>query len=398
MAVSEERFRTPEDARAWPPVSYWWKVAAGVLVVFALANAVVAIQNILVLILVSLILAIGFQPAITWLEGKGLKRGLAVGLMTLIGVVIIGGFLVLIVPTIIRQIGELVDRAPEYLRRAQQENGFIRDLNERFDLSEKLRSVAADVPSTALALFRTFTSLVFNTLTVVILTLYFTTAMPRIRRASADLLRREDRENFEVILGESTQRVGGYVMGNLTISLIAGVVSFVALLIIGVPYAAALAFWVALTDLIPTVGAILGALAAVVVAAFAGIPTLIATVVFFAVYQQVENYVISPRVMRKAIEMSAATVIVAVLIGGSLLGFVGALLALPVAAVIKIVVRQLYLRERIESVKAEDAQALVSEAAGSATLDERSTTEEATMAKGRDKPKKEAKKPKKSKK
>jgi predicted PurR-regulated permease PerM len=167
------------------------------------------------------------------------------------------------------------------------------------------------------------------------------------------LLRREERAHFEAIIEESTQRVGGYIMGNITISLFAGVTSFVALLVIGVPYAAALAFWVALTDLIPTVGAILGALVAVLVAAFAGVPELVATVIYFAIYQQVENYVIAPRVMRKAIEMSAAAVIVAVLIGGSLAGFIGALLALPAAAVIKIVVRQLYIEDRLEVVAAE---------------------------------------------
>ncbi len=352
MASSEEGLH---QARGWPPVAYWWKVAAGVLVLYALAQMIVAVRQVLILIMVSLVLAIGFQPTIAWLERRGLKRGLAVALMTLIGFLVIGGFVALIVPTIIRQVGDLVDKAPEYLRRAQEENKFIADLNERFELGSKLQQAAGDVPSTIFSLFKSFTSLVFNSLTIAILTLYFTTAMPRLRNGVAQLLRRDEREHFEAILEESTERVGGYVLGNILISLIAGVVSFVALLVIGVPYAAALAFWVALTDLIPTVGAILGALAAVLVAAFSGVPTLVATAVYFAVYQQVENYVIAPRVMKKAVEMSAAAVIVAVLIGGSLLGFVGALLALPVAAVIKIAVRQLYLRERLEVVRAEDA-------------------------------------------
>lgn len=344
-----------EAARAWPPVTYWWKVAAGILVIYAIAKMIVAVQNVLILILVSMILAIGFQPAVASLERRGMKRGLAVSAISLAGFLVVAGFLALIVPTIIRQLGQLVDQAPDYLSRAQQDNGFIADLNERFKLMEKLRTLGEDIPSTALSLVRSFTSLVFNTLTVVILTLYFTTSLPKLRHSVAALLRRRDRENFERILEESTQRVGGYVLGNLLISLIAGVVSFVALLVIGVPYAAALAFWVALADLIPTIGAILGALAAVIVAAFAGVPELVATIVFFAVYQQVENYVVAPRVMRKAIEMSAAAVIVAVLIGGSLAGFIGALLALPAAAVIKVVVRELYIEDRLEEVRAEEA-------------------------------------------
>lgn len=339
----------------WPPVSYWLRIAAGVIVLFALARMVASLRQVLILILVSMILAIGFQPSIAWLERRGLKRGLAVASMTLVAFLVVGGFFTIIVPTIIGQIGQLVDKAPDYIARAQRENGFIADLNHRFDLTSKLESAAANVPGTALSLFKSFTAMVFNSLTVLILTLYFTASMPRLRTGVARLLRRTERERFEAILQESTERVGGYIVGNLLISLVAGVAAFVALLVIGVPYAAALGFWVALTDLIPTIGATLGALVAVLVAAFAGVPALIATIAYFLVYQQVENYVIAPRVMRRAIEMSAAAVIVAVLIGGSLAGVVGALLALPAAAVIKIAVRELYVEGRLEVVAAEDA-------------------------------------------
>ena len=350
------RARASEPAaREWPPVSYWLKVALGVIVLIALAKAVVILRQVLILMGVSMILAIGFQPTIAWFERKGVKRGLAVTIMTLSALVIIGGFIATVVPTIIHQIRELIDKAPDYIRRAQNGNSFIADLNKRFDLQTKLHDLAGKAPSTALSLFKTFGSLVFNTLTVLILTLYFTSALPRIRAGIARLLTRKERERFELILEESTQRVGGYIIGNIVISIIAGFACFVFLLIIGVPYPAALAFWVALTDLIPTVGAILGALAAGIVAVFTGIPQLIGVIIYFIVYQQVENYLIAPRVMKKAVEMSAAAVIVSLLIGGSLAGLVGALLALPAAAIIKISFKYLYLEEREEVVAAEDA-------------------------------------------
>jgi predicted PurR-regulated permease PerM len=328
------------------------KATAGVLVVLALAYIVIAIQNVLILILVALVLAIGFQPAVGWLQSRGLRRGWAVAVIFLTGTVVIGGFLAVILPVIIREISGLVQDAPEYIRRAQEESELFQRLNEQFDLSQRLSSLGRELPTTALSLIRSFTAFVFNSLTVLILTLYFMAAMPRIRHGVAALLRVEHREDFESILEESTQRVGGYVMGNLTVSLIAGVISFVALLLIGVPYAAALAFWVALADLIPSVGATLGAVPAVIVAAFAGLPEFIATLIFFVVYQQVENYLVAPRIMRRAIDVSLATVIIAVLIGGSLAGFVGALLALPVAAIIKAAVRELYLEERLEELSA----------------------------------------------
>ncbi len=340
----------------WPPVGYWLKVAGGIIVLFALSRMISAAQNVLILLLVSLILAIGLQPAVARLERMGLKRGPAVAALAIIGILVVGGFLALVVPTIITQLGQLVEKAPDYIQRAQDDSGFIADINERFDLTEKLRSLGETLPSTALSLFRSFTSLVFNTLTIFILTLYFTSGLPRMRHAIAGLLRRADREHFEAILEESTERVGGYMLGNMAISAIAGVVSFIALTIIGVPYAVALAFWVALADLIPNIGALLGAAVAVLVAAFAGVPTLIATAVFFLIYQQLENYVIAPRVMKRAIEMSAAAVLVAVLIGVSLAGFVGALLALPAAAIVKITVQRLYVGERREAVLAADAE------------------------------------------
>jgi predicted PurR-regulated permease PerM len=322
------------------------KATVGVLAVLLLARAAVAVANILLLILVSLVLAIGFEPAVRWLVGKGLKRGWAVAVIFLAGSVVIIGFAALVLPIIISELGDLVREAPANLRRAQEESDLFQRLDRQFDLVGRLRTLAEELPGTALALVRSFTAFVFNSITVAILTLYFMASMPRLRKGTARFLRPQDRDDFEGILEESTQRVGGYVLGNIAVSAVAGLVSFIALIIIGVPYPAALAFWVALTDLVPTIGAIIGALAAVLVAAFAGLPELIATAIFFTVYQQVENYVIAPRVMRRAIDMSAATVIIAVLIGGTLVGFVGALLAIPAAAIIKVVVRELYLDHR----------------------------------------------------
>jgi len=345
------------EARAWPPISYWLRVAVGVIALIALAKAIIILRQVLILMGVSLILAIGFQPTINWFERKGVKRGWAVTIMTFASFTVIGGFLALIVPTIINQIGELVNKAPDYIQKAQDKYQFIADLNTRFELTQKVQQAATKLPSTALALIKSFTAFIFNSLTVLILTLYFTVALPRIEAGIARLLKEDARERFQAIIEESTQRVGGYIIGNIVISLFAGALTTLALLVLRVPYAVALGFWVALTDLIPTVGAILGALAAVIVALFAGVPQLIGTIIYFVVYQQVENYVIAPRVMKRAVEMSAAAVIVALLIGGSLAGFIGALLALPAAAIVTITARRLYLTERAQEVAAEEAQA-----------------------------------------
>ncbi len=330
------------------------KVTGGVLVVLALARLLLAAGDILVLVLVSLILALGFQPAVEWLERRGLRRGWAVALGLVAGTIVVGAFLWLVLPDIIRQLGELIEAAPGFLAEAQEGSGLLADLNRQFDLTARLESLGEDLPATALGLVGSFTAFVFNSLTVLVLTIYFTINMPRMRVAVARMLARDHRDEVMGIIQEATRRVGGYVLGNLLVSGIAGVTTFIALLIIGVPFAAALAFFVALTDLIPTVGAIIGAAVAATVAAFSGLGPFIATVAFFVVYQQVENYLIQPRVMGRTIEMSAPVIILAVLIGGTLLGVLGALLAIPTAAIIKVAVRELYLEDRWAEVASQD--------------------------------------------
>jgi predicted PurR-regulated permease PerM len=340
--------------RGWPPVTYWMKATAGVLIVLALAQILLAIGNIVVLLLVSLVLAMGFHPAVAWLERRGLRRGFAVAIGLIAAVAVVAAFMALVLPDVITQLAELVKEAPRYLKEAQSGGGLLADLNQRFDLSSRLQSLGKELPATVLGLLGSLTAFIFSAVTVLILTIYFVVNMPRMKHAVARVLRRDHREDFEEILEESIQRVGGYVLGNLATSAIAGILGFVALLIIGVPFAAALAFFVALMDLIPTVGALIAAAVSVIVAGFgAGLPEAIATGVYFLIYQQVENYLIQPRVMQKAIDMSPAVVIVAILIGGSLLGVIGALLAIPVAAVIKVAFRELYLEDRMAAVESE---------------------------------------------
>jgi predicted PurR-regulated permease PerM len=193
----------------------------------------------------------------------------------------------------------------------------------------------------------------FNFLTVLLVTPYFAMAMPEIKLWLVRLLRPQHREDFLSLLGESTDLMANFIVGNLIVSVIAGVVTWIGLTIIGVPYALALAAWVAITDLIPVLGALLGA-AGVAVVAFTQSPeTLLWSMVLLVAYQQLENFVIAPRVMNRAVDLSPASVIIALMVGGSLAGLVGALLALPIAALLKIVFRDYVVQERIDQIRAE---------------------------------------------
>jgi predicted PurR-regulated permease PerM len=341
-----------------PPMSHYAKATLTVVAVLVALSAAWAVRNILLLVLVAAVLAVGLDPPVRRLERIKVSRGWAVLIIFLATVGFLALFAWLVVPPLVREVRELAADIPDYVRRLQNQSGLFGDLERKYHLSERLKDVTEKLPSIASASFGTilgFTksiaSLIFNTLTVAILTIYFLLALPRMQAFGDRMFTGKNRARDAAILDESLTRIGGYVSGNVGISIIAGVTSFIFLTIIGVPFAAALAMWVAIADLIPTVGATLGALAAVIVAAFSGVADLIATIVYFVAYQQVENYVIAPRVMAKAVDLSPAAVIVSVLIGGSLAGLAGALLALPLAAAAKVVVRELWLRERMEPAK-----------------------------------------------
>ena len=346
MAVAE---------RSLPPMSYYARIAVTVALVSLALSAAWAVRNILLLVLVAAVLAVGLDPAVRRLEGWGIPRGWAVVLIFLATVAFLALFMALVIPPLVREVRELASDIPDYIRRLRTESSWFADLDSKYHLSARLKTVTDRLPSlasssfgTVLGITRSIAGMVFSLLTIAILTVYFLTALPRGHLTAARLIRRDYSERDVQIFEEALQRIGGYVSGNIAISIVAGLASFIWLLALGVPFAAALAIWVAIADLIPTVGASLGAIPAVIVAFFSSVVDGVATVGFFIVYQQVENYLIAPRVMRKAVDLSPAAVIISVLIGGSLAGFAGALLALPLAAAAKVVIRAVWLRGDLE--------------------------------------------------
>jgi len=183
----------------------------------------------------------------------------------------------------------------------------------------------------------------FNIITVLILTLYFVSAFDRIKSFGYRLVPRPRRARAILIGDEILGRVGGYVAGAVVIAVIAGVTSLIWLSALGVPYPLALALLVAITDLIPLVGATIGAVIVTAVAFFVSWPVGVATLIFYLIYQQVENYVIYPRVMKRSVDVSPAAAIVSVLIGGALLGVVGALLAIPMCAATQLIMKEIVI-------------------------------------------------------
>jgi predicted PurR-regulated permease PerM len=338
------------------PFIFGFYGALGVLAAYILLQALSNARQVIILIIVALFLAVGLNPAVEALERIGVARRWSVLLVFLALVGFFVGFGFAIVPPLSQQTTAIIHNLTSgngYLEQLQN-NPRLQDLDHRYHLLQKARTAlqSKDLGTRAangiVGVGQVVLSGVFSTLTVLILTLYFLTSLPNITGFMYRLAPRSRRARVALLGDEILVRIGGYVAGNLLISLIAGVTTYIFLLIADVPYALALALLVAITDLIPLVGATIGAIFVTSLAFFSGFWVGIATGIFFLVYQQVENYIVQPRVMKRSVDVQPAVTIIAALLGGALLGVIGALLAIPVAAAVALIVREVVVPRQEE--------------------------------------------------
>ncbi len=328
------------------PFRLAFTAALGVAVAYGLVKALIAVQSVLVLLLTAAFLAIGLNPAVEALERRSMRRGFAV-LVVLLGVLLFfTGFGFAVVPPIIDQAQEFAERAPDYVAQLQ-DNERIAALDERFGLLDRLERVLDDperIGVTAaggvLGVGKVVFGFFFSALTVLIVTLYFLANLPAIKAQAYRLVPRSRRARVGLLTDEILSRVGGYVAGAVSIASLAALSTFLLLRVLGVDYAVALAMLVFLTGLIPLIGATIGAVFVTAVALFSSIQAGVICAVFFLIYQQVENYLLYPRIMQRSVDVSPAATVVAVLVGGSLLGVLGALLAIPIAAALQLVIHE----------------------------------------------------------
>jgi predicted PurR-regulated permease PerM len=257
-------------------------------------------------------------------------------------VLVSAAFIWSLVPPFVSQGGRLIHELPVYLNRLSDDSRAVREVTDRYHLTERLTATVAGLPGTlaagAVGYFQRFLGALASTLTVLVLCIYFTADMPLLRRNVVALFPSARRSRAAELVDVLVDKVGGYMIGNIIISIIAGAGSFLCMELLGIPYALPLAVTVALADLIPMIGATLGAAICVVVALFtAGLwPTTVILIVFFVLYQLVENYLLVPRIFRNTVDMPAAAVLLVALVGGTLLGLAGAVMAIPIAATVKV--------------------------------------------------------------
>jgi len=330
-------------------------VVTTILIIVGIAAALWLVwltRRIITWVLIAAFLAAVLNPAVDAFQKRlRLRRVPAISVTFLLGLSATAGILLMLVPPLIDAGQELADDAPGYVDRLA-DTRLVRELDERYDVVDRMQEFVRDLPDrlggadTAVSVVQTLFSGLVGTLTVLVLTFLFLIYGRQLRDQAIASLPADRRARFHGLLSRMYKSVGGYVAGNILVSIIAGVAAYIVMRLFGIPAAAALAFWVAITDLVPLVGATVGAIPAVSVAFFSGWPIGVGVAAYFLIYQQVENNFVQPIVMRKTTRLNPLAVLVAVLVGAELLGILGALLAIPAAAMIKLLAADLLEHRR----------------------------------------------------
>jgi predicted PurR-regulated permease PerM len=324
----------------------------GLLVAYWLFQAIIGIGSVLLLVVVAFFLAAGLNPSVEFLERRGVRRAYACALVIIAALGMLALFIVAIVPVIADQIRALTDNAPMWFDELQK-NERVQALNDEYEIVDKAKAFVTDgdfistLFGGALGFGLKIISALFNAFIILVLTLYFLASLKTTTHAIYRLAPASRRERVTLLGDKVIHNIGGYVSGAFVVALCAGLTSLVFLWFTEVrEYAVALAFVVAVLDVIPMIGATLGAIVVCAIAFATDVKSGIAAVIFYVIYQQIENYVIYPRVMGRTVDLPGAVIVIAALVGTALLGVVGALLAIPAAAAVLLVVREVAVKQQ----------------------------------------------------
>jgi predicted PurR-regulated permease PerM len=318
-----------------------------ILAAVVMIRVVQAAEGVLIWIGVAVFLALALNPAVEWLLAHGVRRrGFAVAITFVGAILAIAALAATILPTIVSQVNDFADAVPGYVEDLTAGRGKLGFLEREYHIVERVRTAIEEggatkllgLSDTAFAVTKSVVTAVVATLTIAFLTLFMLLEGPKWVERFYSLIPEEKQPRVRGIGDQIYRTVGGYVTGNLTISLIAGVVSTLVLSALGVPYAVALGLLVAILDLVPLAGATIAAVAVSTVAFLDSVQSGIIVIIFFIVYQQLENHVLQPIVYGRTVQLSPLVVLIAVLIGAELAGVIGALAAIPVAGTIQVVI------------------------------------------------------------
>jgi predicted PurR-regulated permease PerM len=327
-----------------------------VIAVWALLRIISIARHVIVWFLIALFLALAINPLVEWLQRRGVRsRGLASGSAFVLVVLTLALIGALFIPTLVRNVNNFVDAVPGYVDDITKGRGRLGFLETKYHVVEKVREQVEKggarrllgLSGTAVAITKGVINIVVGIVTVTFLTFFMLLEGPQWVDRIFSLLPPESQPRWRKVGNDIYRTVGGYVTGNLVISLIAGTLTTIVLLLTGVPFAVALGLVVAILDLIPLAGATIAAIIIGTVAFLHSVVAGIVVVVFFVLYQQVENHLLQPLVYGRTVQLSPLVVLIAVLVGAEIAGILGALAAIPTAGAIQVIIVD-YLRARRE--------------------------------------------------
>jgi predicted PurR-regulated permease PerM len=326
--------------------------AVGALLAIWLGQQILSISSVLILILVAMFLAVGLNPGVEFFLRRGLKRPVSVLLVSLGVVAGIVLFAVAIVPLITAQVTTITEEAPDWFEQFRSNDTF-QSLDDRYGIVDRVKGFLSEGQLTssvfggALNAGLAVLGAIANAFIVIVLMLYFLASLPSIKRFFYRFAPASRRERVTVLGDQILSNVGAYVSGAFIVATVAGITSLIFLFIVGLgEFAVALAAVVAILDVIPMIGATLGALIVTTIG-FATDPKIgLACLIFYVVYQQFENYVVYPKIMGRAVDIPGSLIVIAALVGAALLGVVGALLAVPTAAAVQLITKEVFLPQQ----------------------------------------------------
>jgi predicted PurR-regulated permease PerM len=308
--------------------------------------------QLLLWIVAALFIALGLEPVVGWMESRRIPRpvGILVALAVLVSAV--AGFFATLIPTIVEQVTEIVAKAPVWVRdftnsdlfRSLDDQFGLRDrINEELDKFVKNPDAVGGIFGGVVGFGSVLANGLFGTLIVLVLSLYFLAALPAMKKWGYRLAPRSRRARVQALSEEITRSVGNYVIGQACVALLNATFAFIVMTILGIPFSLLLAFVVALLAFIPLVGGMIAAVVVLLVSLTVGWQTAAIYAVCYFAYLQFEAYFISPRIMQRAVAVPGAVAVISVIAGGSLLGVLGALIAIPTAAAILLLVKEIYI-------------------------------------------------------
>jgi len=328
------------------PFYFGFLAASGALVAIALLRALQSASQVFVLIIIALFLAMGLNPTVEALQSRKLSRSVAVSLVVFIAIGIIALFTLVVIPPVASQGNDLLESAPQLLDSLRSnatinqlniDYGFIDSLESKFEEWISDGKIITGAFGGVLGVGRTVLSGAFSALTVLVLTLYFLISLPSVTKIFYRLAPASRRARVSSIGDAIISRVGSFVGSQVLIAALAALFVFALALGIELPYAAALAMVILFVALIPLIGHFLGASIVVLVALTQSPSKALLALILYTAYVQIENFIITPRIMKRSLAIPGLVTIVAALLGTSLLGLVGGVLAVPIAAAILLI-------------------------------------------------------------